>query len=72
MAMVDGRVKGYRQPLDILHLAEGHPIRYWFPLSYMVMVSSSLALAYVGSNRRTVFFVLQRSFPSWSVCRTIR
>lgn len=30
MAMVDGRVKGYRQPLDILHLAEGHRIRYWF------------------------------------------
>jgi hypothetical protein len=66
MAMVDGRVKGYRQPLDILHLAEGHPSVIGFSPLMMVMVSSSLALAYVGSNRRTVFFVLQRSFPSWS------
>lgn len=62
MAMVDGRVKGYRQPLDILHLTEGHPILYWFP-PLMVMVSSSLALAYVGSNRRTVFLSYRGHFP---------
>lgn len=32
--MVVGHVKGYRQPLDILHWAEGYPVRYWFPISY--------------------------------------
>lgn len=72
MAMVDGRVKGYRQPLDILHLAEGHPIRYWFPPSCDGHGLLELGVGVCWVEPENCFFVLQRSFPSWSVCRTIR
>lgn len=41
----------------------GTPSVIGFPPLVMVMVSSSLALAYVGSNRRTVFLSYRGHFP---------